>query len=79
MSKDIKKLNDNELENVTGGTEPVEWSIPENGLPRPGRYTEPENNTSVWTPDTNEEWGLEIPEAPEPGTYELHGVVWGQN
>ena len=79
MSKDIKKLNDSELENVTGGTEPGEWSIPENGLPKSGRYTEPESNTPEWTPDANEEWTAEIPEAPKPGKYEIYGVAWGQD
>ena len=79
MSKDIKKLNDSELENVTGGTEPGEWSIPENGLPRPSRHTEPLNDTPGWTPDANEEWTAEIPEASKPGTYEIYGVAWGQD
>lgn len=79
MSKDIKKLNDSELENVTGGTEPGEWSIPETGLPRPSRNTESENTPSGWTPTANEEWIGEIPELPGPGKYELYGVAWGQD
>ena len=79
MSKDIRKLNDSELENVTGGTDAGEWSIPENGLPRSGRNTEPINNISGWTPDANEEWTAEIPEAPKPGKYEIYGVAWGQD
>lgn len=77
MSKDIKKLDDSELENVTGGTEPGEWSIPENGLPRPGRHTESLNDITEWT--ANDEWENEIPEVPEPGKYEIYGVVWGQD
>ena len=79
MSKDIKMLNDSELENVTGGTEPDEWSIPENGLPKPSRNTEPLNTISGWIPDANEEWTAETPESLKPGTYELHGVAWGQD
>ncbi len=74
--KTKEELKDTELEAVTGGTEPAEWSVPENGLPRPSRGTEPEANRPVWT---NEEWGAEIPEIPEPGKYELYGVVWGQD
>lgn len=75
--KEEVELKDTELEAVTGGTEPVEWIIPENGLPRPnGRYPEPEHNVPTWTPNTNEETGLEIP---KPGTYEIYGVAWGQD
>ena len=70
-------VNDNELEAVTGGTEPGEWSIPENGLPRPGRNTEPQNDLPEWS--ANGEWESEIPEALKPGTYEIYGVVWGQD
>ena len=73
--KEEVELKDTELEAVTGGTEPVGWSIPENGLPRPnGRY--PEHNVPTWTPNTNEETGLETP---KPGTYEIYGVAWGQD
>ena len=68
----LSELTEEELEQVSGG---VEWSVPENGLPRPSRDTEPENNTTGWTPNTS---GSEI-EPAKPGTYELHGVVWGQD
>ena len=74
-----KELNDAELEAVTGGTEPGEWSIPENGLPRSDRHTEPLIDIPEWTPDVSDEWEAEIPEPLKPGKYEIHGVVWGQD
>ena len=77
MKNDKMEINDAELEAVTGGTEPGEWSIPENGLPRPenDRYPRPENDIPVWTgPTEDNEFGLDIQ---EPGTYELHGVTYG--
>lgn len=47
MKNDKMEINDAELEAVTGGTEPGEWSIPENGLPRlNGRYSEPESDNT---------------------------------
>lgn len=76
MKNDKAEINDTELEAVTGGTEPGEWSIPENGLPRPnGRYSEPESDTPVWTVPT-EDNKVEF-EVQEPGTYEVRGVVYG--
>ena len=78
LNKKLAELTEDELAQVSGG---VEWSVPENGLPRPSRDTEPENYTTGWTPSENEEWKFEIsePKLPTPGTYELHGVVWGQD
>ena len=77
MKNDKIEINDAELEAVTGGTEPGEWSIPENGLPRPenDRYPRPEHDISGWIrPTEDNEFGLDIQ---EPGTYELHGVTYG--
>ena len=87
MKNDKTEINDTELEAVTGGTEPGEWSIPENGLPRPenDRYPRPENDIPGWVrpetdipgwtrPTEDNEFGLDIQ---EPGTYELHGVTYG--
>lgn len=85
MENTKAELKDTELEAVTGGTEPAEWSVPENGLPRPSRGTEPESNIPGWTPNTNEgseseaPWKSEIPGVPEPGKYEIYGTAWGQD
>ena len=75
MKNDKTEINDAELEAVTGGTEPGEWSIPENGLPRPDRYPKTETDIPGWSrPTEDNEFGLDIQ---EPGTYELHGVTYG--
>ena len=85
MKNDKTEINDTELEAVTGGTEAGEWSIPENGLPRPDRYpktetdipgwSRPENDTPGWSRQTTDnEFELDIQ---EPGTYELYGVTYG--
>ena len=75
MKNDKIEINDAELEAVTGGTEPGEWSIPENGLPRPERYPKTETDIPGWIrPTEDNEFGLDIQ---EPGTYELHGVTYG--